>query len=86
MLNRNCIHFIDVKTYLPKAWVFSVLLLLSAAGNQLFATGENTLPTENCIEEEVAPLTLEEIFSLRVREQIDSFYRKRVKTTTSTAA
>ncbi len=79
MLNRNCIHFIDVKTYLPKAWVFSVLLLLSAAGNQLFATGENTLPTENCIEEEVAPLTLEEIFSLRVREQIDSFYRKRVK-------
>jgi len=78
-LNPNRIHFIDVKTYLPKTWVFSVLLLLSAAGNQLFATGENTPPTETCVEEELAPLTLEEIFSLRVREQIDSFYRKRVK-------
>ena len=81
MLKSRPIYFRAVKNYLPKAWVFCALLLLGTANNFAVAAGETsaeTTFTENCAEE-VAPLSLEEIFSARVREQIDSFYRKRVK-------
>jgi CubicO group peptidase (beta-lactamase class C family) len=81
MLNRRTLDFAAVKTYLPKTWVLLAFLLLTAAGNSAFAVGETTTASatsENC-NQEINQLTLEETFSLRVRQQIDSFYQKRVK-------
>ncbi len=80
-MNQLPLPSIIVKTSLPKVWVLSFFLLLGAVTNTLFAAGEPTVPTAPTQNgtEEVVQLTLEETFSLRVREQIDSFYRKRVK-------
>lgn len=75
-MNRKNIDFTVLKT-LPKVWVLGVLLLASSASNSVFASGET--PTEETCNDEITPLTLEQIFSQRVHEQIDSFYRKRVK-------
>ena len=73
--------FTTVKLLKHSVYMLLFLCLLLTPFSLLNAAGAPVTETaieENCTEE-IVPLSIEEIFSLRVAEQIDSFFRKRVK-------
>lgn len=74
--NKESKNFTIVNFYKRIVPLLTLLCFLLAGMPASFAVTNPEI--ENC-EQQIIPLTIEEIFSQRVASQIDSFYKKRVK-------